>query len=295
MADGPAPRHGAGRETVRMVQAAAPGVGASTGLVLSKHEGAGNDFLVLVDPAPVTVALVRALCDRRRGVGADGLIVVAPGTGADLSMVLFNADGSPAEMSGNGIRCLVQAAVAAGLAAPGRVTVSTAAGLRSVDYEDRASDGRGWASVDMGTVTLGPEEEPPLTGTRARRASAGNPHLVVVGDPGLDLDALDLTALAAHVAPGFEDGVNVEVVRPGIGPGTLELRVFERGAGETLACGTGSCAAAAVARAYGLVGDEVAVQNPGGTLHVRLGDPVVLGGPVRHVADVTVDPRTLGP
>src|SRR3954471_22162805 len=103
---------------------------------LTKHHGLGNDFLVLADPSgirPITAELARAVCDRRRGVGADGLLRLSPGTnGAQLTMELRNADGSRAEMSGNGISCLAQAAVVAGLASDPSVTVSTDAGLRTV-------------------------------------------------------------------------------------------------------------------------------------------------------------------
>ncbi|MGH9089143.1 MAG: diaminopimelate epimerase [Acidimicrobiales bacterium] len=256
-------------------------------LELSKHEGAGNDFLVALGPAPAGPELARALCDRRRGVGADGLIVVVPGEpggagvpGADLSMRLWNADGSEAEMSGNGIRCLAQAAVIAGLVSPPRFTVATAAGVRSVDYEPGPGAADATASVDMGEVRLGAD----LPDLRATEVDVGNPHLVVLVD---DVDAVDLRSLAAELAPDYPRGVNVEVVAPR--PGGLAMRVWERGAGETLACGTGSCAAAAAARHWGLVGDRVQVVNPGGPLEVRLeGTTAVLAGPVRRVAGVTV-------
>ena len=284
-------------------------VGCVAPLVLTKHEGAGNDFLVALaaaegGPGGGTVPggarlgsdAARFLCDRHRGVGADGLILLGPASDrADCAMRLWNADGSEAEMSGNGIRCLAQAAVDAGLAAPPRFTVATAAGVRTVDYRpgDRPWEATAW--VEMGPVRVGAERavEPP--GVRAVEADVGNPHLVVLVD--LDVDAVDLEALAADLAAGHPLGVNVEVVRPGPGPDDLALRVWERGVGETLACGTGTCAAAAVARRWGLVGDRVRVANPGGDLEVALGpgDPpdAVLGGPVRRVAQVRVDPQLL--
>jgi diaminopimelate epimerase len=260
-------------------------------VTLSKHEGAGNDFLVLVDPddaVVVTASGARALCDRRRGVGADGLIVCRRSPEADLAMILFNADGTEAEMSGNGIRCLAQAAIAAGVVRPVTFTVATAAGVRTVDYHD--GPGHVTASVDMGRVTLAGEEPSPVPGGRARAADVGNPHLVVLVDA--DPSTVDLAVAAAGCAERYPGGVNLEVVQAGPGRDELRLRVWERGVGETLACGTGSCAAAAVARGWGMVGDRVAVHNPGGTLVVRLGatdaEPVVLAGPVRHVADVVV-------
>jgi diaminopimelate epimerase len=282
---------------------------------MTKLEAAGNDFLVVLDgqpsgPVALTPAEVRALCDRHRGVGADGVILgrlaAAP---ADLEMRLHNADGSEAEMSGNGIRCLVHAAVLAGLVAADEVHVATAAGFRTVYYEPRP-DGAAWARVDMGDVRLGREVRSVLPGTRARLADVGNPHLVVLGD--VELDAVDLVALGATATRLAGGPVNLEVARRGRAGADLDLRVLERGVGETLACGTGTCAVAAVARAFGMVGNVVRVDNPGGRLEVRLGPTdtvasgkdappgaaelggvdvrgVELGGPVRKVADLEVD------
>jgi diaminopimelate epimerase len=286
-----------------------------------KLEAAGNDFLALLAPSAspaqgathhgaqaisFSPAQVRALCDRRRGVGADGLIigrVMAPPALAQLEMTLFNADGSVAEMSGNGIRCLVHAAVDAGVVSGHLVHVMTGAGLRRVTYEP-GSEGLGWARVEMGPVRLGRELPSLLDKTRARLADVGNPHLVIIGEVTLgelELDELGVPALQAAGGP-----VNLEVVRQGRLGADLELRVLERGVGETLACGTGTCAAAAVARTFGLVGDLVTVDNPGGRLEVSLGavtrrvprsggeldtvvDAVELGGPVRRIAEIRVD------
>lgn len=284
-----------GRRRAASTRVRAPVPAGPRALRLSKHEVSGNDFLVVVDPGAgwrLSGAVARALCDRRHGVGADGVLVAAPGVdGADLGMVLVNADGSEAEMSGNGIACLVQAAVEADLVAPGTVKVETAAGLRAVGYTPLAP-GVGEAQVTMGAVALGEVVASPLAGSRARRAEVGNPHLVLVG--AMDLAALDMAALGAAGEVVAGAPLNVEAVRVE-DDGRLSLRVFERGAGETSACGTGSCAAAAVARSFGLAGPgRVAVENPGGVLEVVLGDteadPVLLCGTVRHVADVTACP-----
>jgi len=265
-------------------------------LRLSKHEGAGNDFLVLLDPADevrLSGPEVRGLCDRHRGVGADGVIRVGPGDGrADVSMELHNADGGLAETSGNGLRCLAQAAVDGGLVHPPRFTVATGAGLATVDYAPADAAGPATATVDMGIVRLvGPASTDP-DGRPTQLVDTGNPHLVVRCDDPADID---LAALGPQLAADHPDGINVEFVAAGPGTDEITMRVWERGVGETRACGSGSCAAAAVARSWGVVGARVLVRNPGGTLEVSLGekdgDPVLLGGPVRRVADVVVDRR----
>ena len=274
-----------------------------TGVVhCTKHEGAGNDFLVILDPEAavrLSVAQIRLLCDRRRGVGADGVIVVGPGRqGCDLSMDLHNADGGAAEMSGNGIRCLAQAAVDGGLVAPPLFTVATAGGVRTVEFIPGEQPGRARASVDMGPVTLGPDQPQDFEDRKVRTADVGNPHLVLYGPGVADVD---IATLGPQLQSAFPGGINVEwIARADDEEGeALELRVWERGAGETLACGTGSVAAAAAAAAWGLVraSGPIRVRNPGGTLEVTLGasagDPAILAGPVRKVADVDVHPGLL--
>ncbi len=264
-------------------------------LHLTKHHGAGNDFLVLVDlddRAGLTADTVRALCHRRLGVGADGLIRIRAGSqGADLTMDLTNADGGTAEMTGNGMRCLAQAAVGAGLARPPTFTVATPSGVRTVEFREGGHEGTDWASVDMGAPRLGPERAPLLPGGRAQLVDMGNPHLVLLVD---DPAGLEVTEIGAKLQADFPGGINVEFIAAGPDPDTLTLRVFERGVGETLACGTGSAAAAAAAHGWGLVGDTVEVRNPGGALRVELGqDAAVLSGPVTRVADLEVDPAML--
>jgi diaminopimelate epimerase len=266
----------------------------------SKHEGAGNDFLVVLDPddsVRLSVAQVRLLADRRRGIGADGIIVVGPARhGADLSMRLYNADGGEAEMSGNGIRCLAQAAVDAGLVTPPHFTVSTAAGTRVVDY---AAGANGWGSarVDMGPARLGPDQPQEFDDRRVRTVDVGNPHLVLLGP---DTQSVDVTELGPKLQAAFSGGINVEwITVESDGDGDfLDLRVWERGAGETLACGTGSVAAAAAAHSWAVAGDGVVrVRNPGGMLEVTLGADedatAYLAGPVRKVANIEIHPGML--
>jgi diaminopimelate epimerase len=267
----------------------------------TKHEGAGNDFLVVLDPEDrvrLTVSQVRLLADRRRGVGADGIIRVGPGRdGCELSMQLFNADGGEAEMSGNGIRCLAQAAVDAGLVAPPSFTVATAGGARTVEYAPDTRPGWGRASVDMGPARLGPDQPQELDGRRARTVDVGNPHLVLLGP---DTAGVDVAERGPKLQASFAGDINVEwitVLHDREGE-LLDLRVWERGVGETLACGTGSVAAAAAARSWDAVGPgKVRVRNPGGLLEVDLGDgghgTTHLTGPVRKVADIDIHPGML--
>ncbi len=225
---------------------------------LRKYHGLGNDFLVLVDPdgkQPVNGGVARAVCDRHRGAGADGLIRV---TADPLTMELYNADGSRAETSGNGLRCVARAVVDAGLEDGPEVTVVTDAGPRRVRLHD---DGE--VSVEMGTARMDGD-----------RVNLGNPHRVFLMDG------------PVTEVPDF-DNENVEFVWPGPGPDELTMHVWERGVGETQACGTGACAAAAVAHDRGLVGNRVTVHQPGGDVTVELeGDQIVLTGPAEYVCDV---------
>jgi diaminopimelate epimerase len=200
-------------------------------------------------------------------------------------------------MSGNGIRCLAQAAVDAGLVPPPRFTVATAGGVRTVEYA--AGDEPGWASarVDMGPARLGPDQPQEFDDRRARSVDVGNPHLVLLGP---DTAGVDVAELGPKLQTAFSGGINVEwiTVRRDDEGELLDLRVWERGAGETLACGTGSVAAAAAARSWGAVGGEtVRVRNPGGVLEVTLGPDetatTYLAGPVRKVADVDIHPGML--
>ena len=269
----------------------------------TKHEGAGNDFLVVLDPDDAirfSVAQVRLLADRRRGIGADGIIRVGPGRdGCDLSMQLHNADGGEAEMSGNGIRCLAQAAVDAGLVSAPRFTVATGGGSRTVEYTPGETPGLGEGQRRHGPGPPRARTSPRSSTTAGpARSTSGNPHLVLLGP---DTDAVDIAELGPKLQAAFIGGINVEWITPGRDEEgeLLDFRVWERGAGETLACGTGSVAAAAAARSWGAVPDSgtVRVRNPGGILEVTLGADegatTYLAGPVRKVADVTIHPGML--
>ena len=246
---------------------------------LQKWHGAGNDFLIDVrrpgEGEAWTSDLARAVCARATGVGADGLLVAT--LDQPVAMTLYNADGSLAEMSGNGARCLAAAVRRTTKSDGDELLVRTGAGLKSVRLS-MDSETSGYGSVDMGEVTLGEDIEG-AWGV----ANVGNPHAAVFDNEGWnDVTREELAAkLAAQLG-----GANVEFVTV-LGPDHLAIRVLERGVGWTLACGTGSCAVAALARRAGLCGDAVIVENPGGTLRVELsGANATLSGPVQFIADV---------
>ena len=277
-----------------------------TTLALTKHHGLGNDFLVAFadgahDDRPWE-SIARAACDRRHGIGADGLLVATSlqqpngadsADGAVIAMRLYNADGSEAEMSGNGIRCLVQAWARRAGQEVGDVVVSTVAGPRTVSFGPGPDPHSMVATVDMGPVT--PMDAPagwPDVGAHAGRpvahVSVGNPHTVVAVD---DVVGVDLAAIGQQVP-----SVNLEVVEPGPEPDAVTMRVHERGAGITEACGTGACAAAWAADGWGLArpsGGEITVHMDGGDARVRLDEPapgrVTLTGPAIFVGSIEVE------
>lgn len=289
---------------------------------LTKHHGLGNDFLVVLTDDPEQAAdraawIERAQrwCDRRRGVGADGLLVGLTGTAArlpatgeavDVVMTLVNADGSVAEMSGNGIRCLAQAAVMAGLGGRGVLTVATDAGLRTIEHRPSPDGDPATleASVDMGPAGPGPQADhevevsagdvPPESATAlgldARRSATfdlGNPHLVLLVD---EPDAIDLVAAGSTHEAAFVAGMNVHFVAPTPGePDAVTMRVWERGAGVTEACGTGATAVARATHDWGLTGPRVTVHMPGGDVTVDVGPTMTLHGPATFIARVEVD------
>lgn len=261
-------------------------------LELTKHHGLGNDFLVAfhphVDDLP---ALAQRLCDRRRGIGADGLLIGESEAGYAARMVLYNADGSRAEMSGNGIRCFAQAlARRRGDLLP--QCILTDAGERLVTLYATDDPDVIEAAVDMGPVS--PIQEPAdwhRIGTDPMRPvshlSLGNPHAVVGVDNVAVVDLLSLGEIVPYV--------NLELVEPGPEPHAITMRVHERGAGITEACGTGACASAWAAVSWGLVAagfEEITVHMDGGDAKVRLHHPenghVTLVGPAVFIGSITV-------
>ena len=265
-------------------------------LPVTKHHGLGNDFCVWLDldgaGSPLTPGLARAVCDRHRGIGADGLIRATRPDGpeeAALTFDLRNADGSAAEMSGNGLRCLAQAAFDAGVIAAGQpFVVLTAAGPRGLMLRVTEAPTIVWVSVDMGVARAYGDDQRCNVGHGTLRVDMGNPHLVVAGpDPA--------TVAVGELGPSLETSVpggqNVEFVTLGPGRDEITMRVWERGAGETLACGTGACAAAVAFHRWGRVGPRVTVHQPGGDADVELRDDgtVALSGPSQRIATCVVE------
>lgn len=258
-----------------------------------KMEGAGNDYVYLdwrdrTEPPEDAPILARELADRHRGVGGDGLIALGRSHLADVRMWMWNADGSRGSMCGNGARCLAKLAHDLGLVQGDHLTLETDAGLRRVELLRDGQGGVVAARVDMGEVAVERETRPFVAAGQTwhyHKADAGNLHAVVFVDqaPG-DLPVLEVGA-AFQTADVFPDGVNVEFVQV-VARDRLLQRTFERGSGETLACGTGATAAAAAAFLSGRVaGNSVEVVLSGGVLRVlRHGPALVLEGPARTVA-----------
>jgi len=271
---------------------------------MSKHHGLGNDFFVYDirqglpftsgDPDAQWATFARNWCDRRFGVGADGVLLLGREGANQLTMVLYNADGSRAEISGNGIRCLVQAAYWQDQH-NGAVTyvVNTDAGVRTVDVlEGSPTSNVAHISVGMGVVSdiaepanwaaLQCNPDRPV-----RHLSLGNPHSVVSVEDVADVNLQTLGELVPHV--------NLEIVAPGPEAHAITMRVHERGSGITLACGSGACASAVAAKAWGFVpasAPEVLVHMDGGDARVRIDaatSEATLIGPSVFIANVVFD------
>ncbi len=261
---------------------------------LTKHHGSGNDFLIGIDqPVPRDpAACARSWCARRTGIGADGLILAETSPDGPSAMVLYNSDGSRAEISGNGLRCLVQALARTTGDREWEGAVLTDVGLRRGWLRATEEPDRVLVRVEMGTVadgaTLDPASLPvPTVAGHVAVVDVGNPHVVVhVADPQAIVLAESGPAIEALVA----GGANAHFVMP-TSDGALVVTHWERGAGVTSACGSGAVASAYAANSWGVVGDEVSVRMPGGDALVRLGSPVMLEGEVTYVASIEVEPE----
>ena len=267
---------------------------AQTGLPFMKMHGAGNDFVVIDSRGrgPVmTAALARALGDRNRGVGFDQLAEITSSTDADFGLVFWNSDGSQAGACGNATRC-VSDYVMRGMGADAVSLVTARGGLRA----ERAADGRVW--VNMGAPQLDWQSIPlarevdhlhlPLAGDPVA-VGMGNPHCVHFVQ---DAEGVDLAGLGPKIEhdPLFPQRTNVEFASL-ISPCRMRMRVWERGTGITLACGSGACATAVAAHLRGMIGPRVALEADGGVLEVDWRDDGVwLTGPVARVFDGVLTP-----
>lgn len=262
-----------------------------------KMEGAGNDYVYVngfVEAFPVDAAreLVIKLADRHFGVGGDGVILLLPSAHADVRMVMWNADGSRGSMCGNGVRCVAKLAHDEGLARGPRVRVETDAGDRDVElvFESNLVVG---ARVDMGEVRILATPHSFVHEDRSYAyvvGDAGNPHAVIFVDEDPELLPVEAVGRLLQRAPQFPDGVNVEFVQVAA-DGALVQRTYERGSGETLACGSGATVAAVAALGTGRVpGPSVRVRLRGGvlTIHAGAGRPI-MEGPAREVFRGQVD------
>ncbi len=257
---------------------------ASVPLPFVKYHGLGNDFVV-VDGPLMAADRARRICDRRRGVGADGVLTVLPPRtpGAAATLHIYNSDGSIAAMCGNGIRCMARhLAELRGL--DGAIVIDTDSGPKACTVHRGARGEVEAVSVEMGPAAILGEQSFRVAGETlpALRVSMGNPHAVLVDLPTVERAAVIGPAIERSV-PG---GVNVGFSRPG--PAGIDLVVWERGAGLTDACGTGACAAAVAAVSRGLApaGAPVAVRLPGGALEITVAPDLVgvtMRGPAERV------------
>jgi len=276
----------------------------------SKLQATGNDF-ILLDARNMErdwSKLARDMCHRQFGIGADGLLLVISSDVANLKMRLFNSDGSEAEVSGNGLRCFAKYVIDRKIVPGPTLTVETLAGIRTI----RVSIAQGKVSrakVNMGTPRFKAEDIPVLVGNPEKNrgevdiipildypldiagsrlnlsfVSMGNPHAIsILSQP---VANFPLSEMGPQVEnhPIFPERVNFEIARV-VNRNKIEARVWERGAGETLSCGSGACAIAVVARVRGYTGDDVDIMLPGGNLTISwdgVGE-IYLNGPVEEV------------
>ena len=270
----------------------------------TKMQGIGNDY-VYVNCLQETIEnpseLAKKISDRHYGVGSDGLIMINPSDKADFEMEMYNADGSRGEMCGNGIRCVAKYVYDYGLTDKTSISVETLAGIKYLDLT--VEDGKVvLVKVDMGKPMLRPEEVPvvsekeevidePITVDgqeyRLTCVSMGNPHAVVFIDQDVKEFPLETVGVKFENHERFPKRVNTEFVNV-LDRHTAQMRVWERGSGETLACGTGACAVAVACALNGLTEDEVTVKLLGGDLQIkwdREKNTVYMTGPAEVVFD----------
>ncbi|MBD5560970.1 MAG: diaminopimelate epimerase [Clostridia bacterium] len=272
---------------------------------ITKMQGLGNDFILTEELPADPAAAARRLCRRRLDIGADGLVLVLPSQKADLRMRIFNADGSEAEMCGNAIRCVARYAKDRGLVEGPDMRVETLAGIMRPQFTE--VNGEEWIRVDMGQPDLAPEriparaEEPlhmevPADGGTlpASALLMGVPHAVLFVD---EIDEETIGRLGPRISSCdlFPRDINVNFVTR-MGDDAFYVRTWERGAGRTLACGTGSCAAAVAAVMTGRSGRKVRIYVEAGWLDIEVTDDgVFMTGPAAYVFEGETEMETAAP
>lgn len=262
-----------------------------------KSHGLGNDYIV-IDPARVPFAVtpeaVRLICDRHRGVGSDGILLVAPADGADFGLRIFNPDGSEAEKSGNGVRIFAKFLRDHGYTERDRFTLHTRGGRVSCVL--RHEEGRvAQVTVEMGKARFDPLDVIEVDGRRVEvtSVSMGNPHCVVIVP---DLRDVDVHALGPKIErhPAFPNGTNVQFAQV-VSRSEVRILIWERGAGYTLASGSSSCAVAAACHRKGLVDRSVTMSMPGGNLQIAIAEDgeIRMHGPVEEICAGDLSPDLL--
>lgn len=249
-----------------------------------KYQGTGNDFVIvdgMTDGVDFDSGRIAEICDRHFGVGADGFIAAVPSEAADVRMAFYNSDGSEASMCGNGIRCFSKFVRDHGIVKKDAFTVETGDGIKHIEMIEEAPK-VSVVKVDMGTYSDFREEDSPKFG-KAYAAHLGVPHAVLFKETGgRHMEALSEEAVKLghdiEFAPEFQpERTNVNFVEV-LGSDHILCSTWERGAGKTLACGTGACSSAAAARLFRGCGDKIRVTMPGGEVVVSFGDPAAGDG-----------------
>ena len=257
----------------------------------SKYHGLGNDFILIEGPPqPLSPEAVRTICDRHFGVGADGILIVSPNPTHDAQMIVLNADGSRPEMCGNGLRCVALHVASRATSHPTslQLQIATDAGTKTCSLSFDPNCTIADVQIDMGFVSTPQPQTLECHDHTVElfTSSIGNPHATLI-NPTVDFERF-APALANHSA--FPHQTNVGFLTTTADH--LRLRVWERGAGPTLACGTAACAAATVAVHYGLASTDqpIPIHLPGGPLTIQLStdNRAVMTGPAQHVFDGTL-------
>ena len=273
-------------------------------LAFVKMHGIGNDFVLLDNMSKaldLDSGMIRLLADRRRGIGCDQLLIAEPAerAGADVRARIFNQDGSEVGQCGNGLRCLAVHLRDTGIAKGDWIAIEAGRNMVRARFVNADT-----VSVDMGVPVFEPREIPFLCDARAPgyvvqvnsqrleigAVSLGNPHAVIRVDD-TDVAPVEELGPAVQALAQFPEGVNVGFLQV-VDDGHIRLRVFERGVGETMACGSGACAAVAVGRTRGWLGAHVSVALPGGELAVDWegeGQPMWLSGPTQRAFEGTFE------